>query len=154
VRSGDGQETLVPNSVLLERSVTNWTLSDRRVRRSVRIGVAYGTPMRAAAEAIEDCAKRHGNVLANPAPQVLFEDFGDSAQILTLYFWVELSDKVGGAQVASDLRFIIEKRLAEAGIVIASPKRDVRVDGAQPIKVEVVAGGSLAAPGAAGAPRP
>jgi small-conductance mechanosensitive channel len=148
VRSGDGQETLVPNSVLLERSVTNWTLSDRKVRRSVRIGVAYGTAMRAAAEAIEDCAKRHGNVLANPAPQVLFEDFGDSAQILTLYFWVELSDKVGGAQVASDLRFIIEKRLAEVGIVIAAPKRDVRFDGTQPIKVEVVAVAPAAAPDA------
>jgi potassium-dependent mechanosensitive channel len=47
--------------------------------------------------------------------------------------------------VASDLRFIIEKRLAEDGIAIASPKRDVRVDAARPIKVEVVAGASAAA---------
>ena len=124
VRSGDGQDTLIPNSVLLEHKVTNWTLYDRKVRRSVKVGVAYGTPMRDAAEAIEDCAKRHGNVLANPAPQVLFEDFGDSAQVLTLYFWVELSDKVNAAQVASDLRFIIDKRLAEAGIVVAFPQRE------------------------------
>ena len=80
--------------------------------------------MRDAAETIEDCAKRHGNVLANPAPLVLFEDFGDSAQLLTLYFWVELSDKVSAAQVASDLRFIIDKRLAEAGIVVAFPQRE------------------------------
>ena len=145
IRSGDGQETLVPNSVLLERSVTNWTLYDRKVRRSVKVGVAYGTPMRAAAETIEDCAKRHGNVLREPAPQVLFEDFGDSAQVLTLYFWVELSDKVSAAQVASDLRFMIEKRLAEDGIAIASPKRDVRVDATRPIKVEVVAGASAEA---------
>jgi len=28
VRSGDGRETLVPNSVLLEHKVTNWTLSN------------------------------------------------------------------------------------------------------------------------------
>ncbi|MET0682107.1 MAG: mechanosensitive ion channel domain-containing protein [Casimicrobiaceae bacterium] len=139
VRSGDGQDTLVPNSVLLEHKVTNWTLYDRKVRRSVKVGVAYGTPMRDAAETIEDCAKRHGNVLANPAPQVLFEDFGDSAQVLTLYFWVELSDKVSAAQVASDLRFIIDKRLAEAGIVVAFPQREVRFDAARPIKVELVA---------------
>ena len=32
---------------------------------------------------------------------------------------IELSDKVNAAQVASDLRFIIDKRLAEAGIVVA-----------------------------------
>ena len=75
-----------------------------------------------------------------PAPLVLFEDFGDSAQLLTLYFWVELSDKVNAAQVASDLRFIIDKRLAEAGIVVAFPQREVRFDASRPIKVEVVAG--------------
>ena len=38
VRSGDGQDTLVPNSVLLEHKVTNWTLYDRKVRRSVQSG--------------------------------------------------------------------------------------------------------------------
>jgi small-conductance mechanosensitive channel len=140
VRSGDGKDTLVPNSVLLEQKVTNWTLYDSKVRRSVKVGVAYGTPMRDAAEAIEDCAKRHGNVLPNPPPQVLFEDFGDSAQVLTLYFWVELSDKVNAPQVASDLRFIIDKRLAEAGIVVAFPQRELRFDAARPIKVEVVGG--------------
>ena len=150
VRSGDGQETLVPNSVLLEHKVTNWTLSDRKVRRSVKVGVAYGTPMRDAAEKIEDCAKRHGNVLANPAPQVLFEEFGDSAQLLTLYFWVELSDKVSASQVASDLRFIIDKTLNEAGIAIAFPQRDVRFDGTRPIRVQVIADTPAGAAAAAG----
>ena len=139
VRSGDGRETLVPNSVLLEHKVSNWTLSDRKIRRSVRVGVAYGTSMRDAAEKIEDCAKRHGNVLNNPPPQVLFEDFADSAQILTLYFWVEVSDKISSSQVASDLRFMIDKRFADDGIVIAFPQRDVRVDPSRPIRVEMVA---------------
>ena len=147
VRSGDGRETLVPNSVLLEHKVTNWTLSDRKVRRGVRVGVAYGTPMRDAAEKVEDCAKRHGNVLKDPPPQVLFEDFGDSAQMLTLYFWVEVSDKVSATQVASDLRFMIDKRLAEDGIVIAFPRRDVRVDPSHPIRIEMIAG--AAQPGGA-----
>jgi small-conductance mechanosensitive channel len=139
VRSGDGRETLVPNSVLLEHKVSNWTLSDRKVRRSVRVGVAYGTPMRTAAEKIEDCAKRHGNVLNNPPPQVLFDEFGESAQILTLYFWVEVSDKISSTQVASDLRFMIDKRFSDDGIVIAFPQRDVRVDPSRPIRVEMVA---------------
>jgi small-conductance mechanosensitive channel len=139
VRSGDGRETLVPNSVLLEHKVANWTLTDRKVQRSIRLGLVYGTPMRAAAEKIEDTAKRHGNVLSNPPPQVLFEEFADSAQILTLYFWVELSDKVSATQVASDLRFMIDKRFTEEGISIAFPQRDVRVDPARPIRVEMIA---------------
>jgi len=140
VRSPDGLETLVPNSALLENNVTNWTLSDRKVRRTVKVGVAYGTPMRDAAELIEDIARRHGNVLADPAPNVVFEDFGDSAQVLTLYFWVELSPKVNAMQVASDLRFMIEKRLAEADIVMPCPQRDVHLDAGRPLEVKVISG--------------
>jgi small-conductance mechanosensitive channel len=151
VRSGDGRETLVPNSVLLEHKVANWTLSDRKVQRSIRMGVAYGTPMRAAAEKIEDTAKAPRKRARNPPPQVLFEEFAESAQILTLYFWVELSDKVSATQVASDLRFMIDKRLADEGITVAFPQRDVRIDATRPIRVEMVArrfrrARSLAAP--------
>jgi len=138
VRSFDGLETMVPNSTLLENKVTNWTMSDRHVRRIVKVGVAYGTRMREAADLLEACARRHGNVLADPPPYVLFEDFGDNAQTLALYFWVELSARVSAAQVASDLRFMIEKQFAENGIVIAFPQRDVHLDATAPLRVEVV----------------
>ena len=127
VRSFDGLETMVPNSTLLENKVTNWTMSDRHVRRVVRVGVAYGTRMREAADLLEACARRHGNVLTDPAPYVLFEDFGDNAQMLALHFWVELGPRVSAALVASDLRFMIEKQFAENGIVIAYPQRDVHL---------------------------
>jgi len=138
VRSFDGLETMVPNSTLLENKVTNWTMSDRHVRRVVRVGVAYGTRMREAADLLEACARRHGNVLGDPAPYVLFEDFGDNAQMLALHFWVELGPRVSAALVASDLRFMIEKQFAENGIVIAYPQRDVHLDTAQPLRIEVV----------------
>jgi small-conductance mechanosensitive channel len=43
-------------------------------------------------------------------------------------------------RVMSDLRFMIGKRLDEAGIVIAFPQRDVHLDAPRPIRVEVVRG--------------
>jgi small-conductance mechanosensitive channel len=137
VRSFDGLETMVPNSTLLENKVTNWTMSDRHVRRIVKVGVAYGTKMREAAELLEACARRHGNVLADPPPYVLFEDFGDNAQLLALHFWVELGPRVSAVMVASDLRFMIDKQFAENGIVIAYPQRDVRLVAAAPLRVEI-----------------
>lgn len=146
VAGGDGLETIVPNSMLLEQKVTNWTLSSRSVRRSVSVGVAYGTPMRAAAELIESTAKRHGNVLADPAPFVLFEDFGESAQVLTLYFWVDVKASVPAMRVASDLRFMLEKQLAEAGFAIAFPQRELRVDTSRALRVEVSTAPSGKAP--------
>ncbi|MGB1708837.1 MAG: mechanosensitive ion channel domain-containing protein, partial [Rubripirellula sp.] len=40
VRTGSNLEILVPNSKFLENNVTNWTLSDTRIRTSVSVGVA------------------------------------------------------------------------------------------------------------------
>lgn len=148
VSGADGLETIVPNSMLLEQKVTNWTLSNRSVRRSVSVGVAYGTPMRKAAELIEETARRHGNVMKDPPPFVIFESFGESAQVLTLYFWVELAPAVAAMRVASDLRFMLEKQLAEAGIVIPFPQRELRLGTTGPVRIEV----ATAPPPAASAP--
>jgi small-conductance mechanosensitive channel len=70
---------------------------------------------------------------------VLFEDFGDNAQMLALHFWVELAPRVSAVLVASDLRFMIEKSFAESGIVIAYPQRDVHLHAEAPLRVELAA---------------
>ncbi|HEX4884686.1 MAG TPA: mechanosensitive ion channel domain-containing protein [Casimicrobiaceae bacterium] len=144
----DGVETAIPNAVFLENKVTNWTETDRKVRRVVKVGVAYGSPLREVAEILEDCAKRHGVVLDDPAPLVVLEDFGADALAFALYFWVELRTGVNAAQVASDLRYMIAKRFAEAGIAIPSPQRDVHLVAGEALRVELAgaprgAGGSL-----------
>ena len=36
----------------------------------------------------------------DPPPFVIFESFGESAQVLTLYFWVELAPAVAAMRVA------------------------------------------------------
>ena len=138
VRGFDGVEAIVPNSVFVENKVTNWTRSDRKVRRVVKVGIAYGSPVREAADLLLECAKRHGLVLGDPPPLVIFEDFGDSALVFALYIWLDLGPGVNSTQVMSDLRFMIEKRFAEAGIVVAYPQRDLHLDAAKPLRVEVV----------------
>ena len=88
VRGFDGVEALVPNSSFLENQVVNWTYSNPRIRREIRLGIAYGSPIRAAAEIIARCAEDHAQVLKDPPPEVFFEDFGDNALLLVLVFWV------------------------------------------------------------------
>jgi potassium efflux system protein len=135
----DGVEAIVPNSVFVENKVTNWTHSDRKVRRIIKVGVAYGSPVREVAELLQDCAKRHGQVLSDPQPFVIFEDFGDNALVFALYIWVELGSGVNSMQVMSDVRFTIEKTFSEAGIVVAYPQRDIHVDATKPLRVALVA---------------
>ena len=84
----DGIETLIPNSSLLENNVSNWTYSNRKVRFSVVVGVAYGTDTRRAMQVLGEAAERHGVVEKEPKPQVLFTNFGDSVLTFELRFWV------------------------------------------------------------------
>lgn len=148
VRQSDGIETMIPNALLLEEQVTNWTGESPMVRRVVKIGVPYGSPVRQVADILGAAATEHGQVLKDPAPQVIFAEFGDSALLFSLYFWLDIS-KHSGMQVSSDLRFMLDKRLAEAGIAITSP-REVRVTGLPPLRVD----GAGAAPAGVPASQP
>jgi small-conductance mechanosensitive channel len=138
IRTGDGIETLVPNSALVESNVTNWTHTSSEVRRSVKIRVAYGSNTRKVSDALLAQAERHGQVLEAPPPRVIFEDFGADALVFVLEYWIDYAKGADGGQIASDLRYMIEKALSDAGIAVPYPQRDVHLDAAGPLKVEVV----------------
>jgi small-conductance mechanosensitive channel len=133
----DGTETLIPNSTLLENSVTNWTYSNRKVRFTIKVGVAYGSDTRLVVQSLMEVADRHGLVEKLPAPQVLFVDFADSSLAFELRFWVDVI-KANAAQVASDLRTMIVNTFAERAIVIAFPQQDVHVDAERPLRVQIL----------------
>ena len=137
IRRFDGVEILVPNSTLLEKSVTNVTLSDPRTRLTVRLGVAYGSPTRETERLIADVIREHPHVLKDPAPCVLFEEFGDDALVFNAYFWVELTEDRDSRVIVSDIRHRIDERCREAGIEIAFPQRDVHLDTSGPIQIEI-----------------
>ncbi len=124
LRGGDGKETLVPNSLLLENRVTNLTLSNRRVRRLVTVRVPQKAPVQMVHTILEECAERHGLILKEPAPIVTLEDFVENANIFGIYYWTEFNDKTNSNVVASDLRFMAEKRIAELMISVAVAKEE------------------------------
>lgn len=132
----DGIETLVPNSILLENQLTNWTFSNTVIRHSINVGVAYGSPTRTVSQTLLAVADSHGLVNKDPAPEVRFEDFGSDSLNFSLLFWLDIS-KIARTQLASDLRFMIDKAFAEADIVIAYPQRDIHFDREVPLRVEL-----------------
>jgi len=138
IRNIDGMETLVPNSLFLENRVTNWTLSNSKIRRTLRVGVAYGTPPQQVMDVLLDAASRHGLVCKDPAPYAVFEDFGESALVFNLYFWLDLAGAANVSVVASDLRLIIEKRFEEKGIGVPFPQRDLRLSSDHPLQIQLV----------------
>ena len=130
IRRIDGVHMLVPNSHLLENMVVNWTLVDRLTRTQVRLGVAYGSPVKQVAELIEQAVDEQPDVLQDPAPTVYFEDFGDNALIFDVYFWIHATAERDLRGIRSSIRFRIDELFRDHGIVIAFPQRDVHIDGA------------------------
>jgi potassium efflux system protein len=138
VRRFDGIEILIPNSQLLEQSVTNMTHSDERMRASIKVGVAYGSPTRKVQEVLTQIAVEHPLVLKEPKPMVIFESLGESALNFVLFFWVDLPAQPDWRMVASDLLHRICERMAEENIVISFPQRDVHLDATRPLPVEII----------------
>jgi small-conductance mechanosensitive channel len=120
ITHGNGIDTIIPNSNLLENQVTNWTLSDSLLRHSVTVGVDYASPTREVSHALLAVAQEHGLVLKNPAPEVCFEDFGEKALVFRLLFWFDTS-KVSADTISSDLRYMIGNAFADAGLIISCP---------------------------------
>lgn len=138
MRRVDGVHLLIPNSQMLERVVINWTLIDQKIRSKVRVGVAYGSPLETTAELIEKAVREQPEVMSDPRLVVVLEDFGDNAVVFDAYFWCEVGGERELRQIRSAIRFRIARFLADNGIVIAFPQRDVHLDSARPVQIELV----------------
>ncbi len=138
IRRTDGVHLLVPNSSLLERTVVNWTLVDKQIRTSIRVGVEYGSPVQRVAELILQAVTDQPEVKPEPKPSVVFEDFGDNALIFDTYFWCDVMGERLLREIRSDIRFRISELFDDNGIVIAFPQRDVHLDARRPLEVQVM----------------
>ena len=137
IRRFDGVQIMVPNSQMLEKIVVNWTLMGKLFRTSVRVGVAYGTPVDRVEQLMTEAAMTQREVVAQPAPLVVFEEFGASSLIFEIHFWCDTTSGAELRGVRSGVRFSIEKLFRENGIEIAYPHSDVHLSTDTPLDVRL-----------------
>jgi small-conductance mechanosensitive channel len=138
VRTGENIHILVPNSTFLERNITNWTLSDKKIRTKVTVGVIYGSPVDKVKELLLKATKEDERVYKEPEPFVLFADFGDNALIFDIYFWIGIKRIIERKYIESCVRFRVDDLFREAGIVIAFPQRDIHFDAHKPLELRIL----------------
>lgn len=131
----DGKELLVPNKEFITGRLLNWTLSDSNIRLVIPVGIAYGSDVGDALRILGDIAEENPAVLDDPAPSIIFENFGDNAVELTARFFITSFDDYW--PINTQVRREIYKRFAEADIAIAFPQRDVHFDSEKPIRVTI-----------------
>ena len=125
IRTYTGAEVIVPNANLISNEVINWTLSDPHRRLELPIGVAYGTDPHKVIEVLKKVAIAHPAIMEAPEPDVYFLGFGDSSLDFELRGWIASFEET--VAVKTDLNLGINDALAEAGIEIPFPQRDLHL---------------------------
>ncbi len=129
IRTFDGSEVIVPNGNLVSNELINWTLSDSQRRMIIKVGVEYGTDPNEVIKILLGVAKKNKELLEDPAPYVLFREFGDSSLNFELRCYTDSSDWLF---ILSDLHVKVNNALKEAGIVIPFPQRDLHIKDLNP----------------------
>ena len=128
VRSLTGVEAILPNDTLVTTTVLNHSYSDKRVRLTVRLQVAYRTEIPKVLELLAEIARGTPRVLKDPAPLAQVINLADSGIDIELGFWID--DPEQGAQnVRSDVSVQILAAFKAQGIEIPFPQREVRLLG-------------------------
>lgn len=121
----DDKVIVIPNHKFLTDSIYNYTQNHKTTRESIKIGVAYGSDVNVVTTLLQEVAQEQSNVLKVPKPFVLFEDFGDSALLFSLNYFI--TDSFGDPKTKSDMRYKIDAKFREHNISIPFPQRDVHL---------------------------
>ncbi len=123
----DGRQLLIPNADVFTSAIINYSKSPRR-RIQLTVGVAYDSDLEAVEATALSAVDTIEGVLDDPAPQVVFERFGESSIDFSLYYWVD-SSQPGVFEGTNVGVKVIKLAFAQAGIDIPYPIRVVHMSG-------------------------
>ncbi|MBK6264197.1 mechanosensitive ion channel family protein [Marivirga sp. S37H4] len=124
VITNDNISVIVPNSEFINSQVINWSHNDRKVRFKIPVGVAYKEDPEVVRKLVTEVARQHPGVLKFPAPDLWFEEYGDSSLNFKLIIWT--SDFIQRpSALKSQLYYSIFKSFKENNIEIPFPQRDL-----------------------------
>ena len=90
VRSADGKLVLIPNGEVMISAITNFSQAESR-RVAISTGVAYESDLESVRQTAIAAINDIEGLLSDPAPDVLFENFGSTTMDLTIYYWIDTS---------------------------------------------------------------
>lgn len=125
IRTLDNRLVIVPNSSISNNQVVNYTFPDPRYRIQTEIGVAYGTDLRIVREVITESLQGVEGVLPEMPVDILFMEFGDSAMILRVRWWI--ASYIDARRSTDRVNEQIYQALAQAGIELPNPMMTVDI---------------------------
>jgi len=130
IETRDDVAIIVPNSQFIAEQVINDSFSGHKIRKILKVGVAYGSDIKKVTDVLMKIAGEHEQILKDPGSRVLFMDFGNSSLDFELRFWV--TDLWSTEIILSDLRYAIDREFNKGGITIPFPQRDLHIKSCEP----------------------
>ncbi|HEY9864484.1 MAG TPA: mechanosensitive ion channel domain-containing protein [Candidatus Obscuribacterales bacterium] len=121
----DNSEKIIPNQVFFTQELKTMTGSDRRVRKSLIVGVSYDCDPQKVIDILLEVIYKHPEVLNDPAPLVSFIDFAESSLDFEITVW--LATPIGGKQIMSEIACEIWKVFVQNNIRMPYPQRDLHI---------------------------
>ncbi len=119
----DDISVIVPNSIISNNKVINWSHQTQETRFKIRVGVAYGSPVDLVIKLLKESAEEHPDVSKKHTINARFLDFGESHLDFLLLFF---SDNIFRIEnVKSDIRKTINQKFTENNIRIPFPQMDL-----------------------------
>ncbi|PTS89676.1 MULTISPECIES: mechanosensitive ion channel family protein [unclassified Caulobacter] len=132
IRTNDSTDLIVPNSVLVNDLVINWTLRNTNRRIRVPFVTAFGVDKQKVREAVLKAARSVSFTSPDDAvrrTQVWLVGYGEHALKFELIVWPTVEAVRRPAAIFAAYTWAIDDALREAGIEIPYPQRDIRLRG-------------------------
>jgi small-conductance mechanosensitive channel len=125
VTTFDGADVVVPNGMLIADKLVNWTLTGTRRRINVDLSTVYSADPRRTVELLDRIARSVDGVSFSPPPNVIVTGLTAGALDFSVRVWT--TDRADWVMVRSELAMKIRDGLAEAGIEVPLPQRDLHL---------------------------
>jgi small-conductance mechanosensitive channel len=126
IKALDGTETIVPNEMLVSTPVINHSYSDRSVRVSVKVSIAYDADVDRALQILAEIAREQPRVMTEPGPSAFVTGLAADGIDLEVGFWIRDPEE-GTLSVRSAISRALLRRFSAEGIEIPYPRRDIRI---------------------------
>lgn len=131
IKTWDGVMEIIPNLDVYTNPIVNYSELPLR-RRTVMIGLGYEADVGHAKAVLLEAIRSTEGVLAEPAPELVIEELGDSTLNIAAHFWIN-HETHGMFGVHSNVVEAINEAADREGIDMPYPTQVVRLEADLPI---------------------
>jgi small-conductance mechanosensitive channel len=94
LRTANNIDILVPNSVMLQNTVINWTLNNGKVKcyTTIPVNLNQEISSREVAKILLESVSLNSSILKKPSPAVLLAGFDDSIMKFEINYYIDITD--------------------------------------------------------------